>query len=336
VAETPWSPLGAGFNGAVFAIERFGGSIYAGGVFTSSGATPLNRVARYQTGTGWVAVGTGFDAAVRSLWVDGGFLYAAGDFTGKVARWNGSGWSTVDGGANSSVMALSSFHGEVMAGGSFTTVRATPVSATGVARYMATGIPWFFGFAWDQSTSEGADVVFRVEPVDGYAPLTYTWKKNGTPVASGPTGQGSTIYFNEKTLSIINAAATDSGYYDCLVSNACGAAAGGGGRLTVSGTSGIGTLVPIAGPVLAASPNPFSRATLISFRLPERSGAAIRIYDMRGRLVRQYPPRTFDAGTQSVPFDGRDGAGLVLPAGVYFVRLEAGALRAVQRIVLVR
>lgn len=57
----------------------------------------------------------------------------------------------------------------------------------------------------------------------GSPPFTYQWRRNGSPVANGPTGTGSTISgattFN---LVIVNARPTDGGLYTCLVTDPCG------------------------------------------------------------------------------------------------------------------
>ena len=59
----------------------------------------------------------------------------------------------------------------------------------------------------------------------GSGPFTFQWRKNGEPIAYGPTGTGSTIepgFFSPGQLIIQNAGASDAGTYDCVISNACG------------------------------------------------------------------------------------------------------------------
>lgn len=337
VPEAGWNPMGAGFNNTVYAVERYSGSTYAAGAFTASGATPLNRVARFvSAGSSWVAVGTGFDNTVRALWVDGGFLYAAGDFTGKVARWNGSSWAIVDGGTNGSTVALASFHGEVLAGGSFTTARASATPAVGVARFLATGIPWFVGFSWPQTVGEGGTATFRAEVADGYGPLTWTWRRNGVPLYPGGLPGGGAFYQNDPAVSLHALTLADSGYYDCTVSNACGGITGGGGQLTVTPVAGVGDAGAVAGLQLAAGPNPFSRAAEITFRLAEAVEARVRVFDARGRLLRELATAAGVVGAQRLEWDGRDGQGREVPSGIYFLRLEAGPLTAARRLVRLR
>jgi len=83
-----WSPMGAGFNDAVWTLAVLdlgdGPALYAGGDFTMSGDTAINHVARWD-GTAWQPVGTGTDGGVYALtaYPVGGVpaLIAAGQFS---------------------------------------------------------------------------------------------------------------------------------------------------------------------------------------------------------------------------------------------------------------
>lgn len=121
-----WSAMGSGFNGSVYTIERHNNITYAGGAFTLSGATAVNRVASFN-GTSWVALGTGMNGVVHALKSYGGFLYAGGSFTtaggvttGGLARWNGSTWAGPTGGNFlGTVYALEVHDDELIIGGDF-------------------------------------------------------------------------------------------------------------------------------------------------------------------------------------------------------------------------
>ncbi|MBL8874712.1 MAG: hypothetical protein JNM86_02830 [Phycisphaerae bacterium] len=53
--------------------------------------------------------------------------------------------------------------------------------------------------------------------------VQYRWRRNLVPLTDGPTGSGSTIVGSETAdLSVLSAHASDAGFYDCVVSNACG------------------------------------------------------------------------------------------------------------------
>jgi len=76
-------------NNYVFALAVSGGTLYAGGSFTSAGGGAANRIAQWD-GSSWSALGSGMDNSVFALGVSGGTLYAGGSFTavgGKVSAY---------------------------------------------------------------------------------------------------------------------------------------------------------------------------------------------------------------------------------------------------------
>ena len=78
-------------------------------------------------------------------------------------------------------------------------------------------------------------------------------------------------------------------------------------------------------------PNPFNPATRIRYALPHRAPVRLAVYDVRGRLVAVLLEADQSAGWHEVTFEA--GA---LQSGVYFYRLEAGALRAARPMLLLR
>jgi hypothetical protein len=142
-----WTPLGTGIdNEHVYDIEVFddgsGVDLYAGGVFTSAGNNPANKVARWD-GVQWSALAAGPGANVLDLMPSGGLLYAALWSSPGIAAWNGSSWSTPGGGVggvNAYVTGLAEFEGYVYATGPFTS--AGGVAANGIARYDPNAGTW--------------------------------------------------------------------------------------------------------------------------------------------------------------------------------------------------
>ena len=84
-----------------------------------------------------------------------------------------------------------------------------------------------------------------------------------------------------------------------------------------------------------ASGNPASGAATFAFVLDRRARAALRIYDLRGRLVRSLRRADLDAGAHRMVFDGRDDRGSRLAGGTYLARLtldrDAGSDGAVRK-----
>jgi predicted outer membrane repeat protein len=84
-------------------------------------------------------------------------------------------------------------------------------------------------------------------------------------------------------------------------------------------------------------PNPFNPRTTIRYELPEPSRVDLRIYDVAGRLVRiLVAAERQPAGTHAATWNGTDGAGRQVAAGLYFCRLEAGTFQATRRLLLLK
>lgn len=87
----------------------------------------------------------------------------------------------------------------------------------------------------------------------------------------------------------------------------------------------------------APRPNPFRAGTSLSYELPRAGAVTLRILDVGGRTVRTLAGgETQAAGPHEIAWDGRDGAGADLPAGIYFARLQADGRERTRRIALVR
>jgi hypothetical protein len=85
---------------------------------------------------------------------------------------------------------------------------------------------------------------------------------------------------------------------------------------------------PLAFGLDAAFPNPFTRATTLRFALPARADVRLDVFTTDGRRVASLVHGVRDAGAYVVSFEPRAS----LPAGVYFVRLSAGALERTRKI----
>jgi hypothetical protein len=83
-------------------------------------------------------------------------------------------------------------------------------------------------------------------------------------------------------------------------------------------------------------PNPFSRVTIIPFRLHGSGEATLSVHDVRGSHVRWVRSGFFLAGEHAAQWDGRDDAGHDVASGAYFCRLRSNGHEAVRKIMLVR
>jgi hypothetical protein len=92
-------------------------------------------------------------------------------------------------------------------------------------------------------------------------------------------------------------------------------------------------------------PNPFRPGAAgllaIPFRsqpaAPSAASARIRIYDVRGRMIRSLAsPAPASGGLGSVDWDGRDERGVEAAAGVYWIHVRAPGVDDARSVVLLR
>ncbi len=84
------------------------------------------------------------------------------------------------------------------------------------------------------------------------------------------------------------------------------------------------------------TPNPFSRAAELRFAVPQASPVSVEVFDVSGRLVRTLVSGALPAGEHAVRWDGANGAGHRVGAGVYFVRMSAPGFTQVRTVTLVQ
>ncbi len=92
---------------------------------------------------------------------------------------------------------------------------------------------------------------------------------------------------------------------------------------------------PVPGrPTLDAAPNPVtSGAAVLSLVLPRADTGSLRVFDVRGRLVRDLFAGPLDAGLHRFTWDGETASGRAAP-GVYFVRFASSDAEVNRKVVL--
>lgn len=85
-----------------------------------------------------------------------------------------------------------------------------------------------------------------------------------------------------------------------------------------------------------ARPNPFAGESEITFALPQAARAELRVYDVRGRLVRTLVNEPRAAGVYHERWDGRSEDGRTVSGGIYLVQFRAGGVTQTQRLLRLR
>lgn len=88
---------------------------------------------------------------------------------------------------------------------------------------------------------------------------------------------------------------------------------------------------------LSSTPNPFFRATNISYSLTGKErNVKLGIYNAAGALVKTFSNTPGTSGTYTVKWNGTDRGGRILPNGVYLCKLNAGQNTFTEKIMLLR
>jgi hypothetical protein len=109
--------------------------------------------------------------------------------------------------------------------------------------------------------------------------------------------------------------------------------------LTIFGEQSLGS--PIAAPdvgefTVRAAPNPFNPRVTIDLALPRAGEVDVRIYSVRGELVRTLHRGHLEAGSHRLVWQGRNDAGRPVGSGLYFCETVADGQTDVRRLTLIR
>ena len=85
-----------------------------------------------------------------------------------------------------------------------------------------------------------------------------------------------------------------------------------------------------------AVPNPFNPRTTISFAIADEGPVRLRIYDIRGRLVRTLVDEALTPDVYSFVWDGRDDRSGEVASGTYLYRLESAGREQTKKMLLLR
>lgn len=98
----------------------------------------------------------------------------------------------------------------------------------------------------------------------------------------------------------------------------------------------VGDTPPPVRLALWAVPNPFNPGTTIHYGVPHEGHVTIRIYDVRGAVVRTVLSGRREPGVYTEMWDGTDDRHDRVGSGVYFCRIETGGQSEVHKLVLLK
>jgi hypothetical protein len=87
---------------------------------------------------------------------------------------------------------------------------------------------------------------------------------------------------------------------------------------------------------VSAHPNPFNPSVAVEWTLPRPGLLAVKVYDVRGALVRTLHDGAVATASGRLVWDGADGEGRGVPSGLYFVETRAEGQVDVLKITLLR
>jgi len=97
-----------------------------------------------------------------------------------------------------------------------------------------------------------------------------------------------------------------------------------------------GDAIPTVYALYQNVPNPFNPTTTIRFDLPAGTKVTLKIFNVRGQLVRTLVDEDMSAGVKYVTWDGTDGVGGPVATGVYFYRVHAGEFNDTKKMILLK
>lgn len=88
---------------------------------------------------------------------------------------------------------------------------------------------------------------------------------------------------------------------------------------------------------LRCSPNPVKDFLIIQFQVPRKEIVSLEVYDVNGKRVKTLiKSQSQESGIYTTCWNKRNNNGVILPAGIYFIKLRDGSSALTRKIILVR
>jgi hypothetical protein len=93
---------------------------------------------------------------------------------------------------------------------------------------------------------------------------------------------------------------------------------------------------PTAGVLFEARPTVTGDFTQLAFKLPDAASVRCRVFDVRGRRVREIADGIFGAGLHEFTWDTRDDSARRVRSGVYLVQLQVNGSSSTRKVIVTR
>ncbi|MDZ4181792.1 MAG: T9SS type A sorting domain-containing protein, partial [Candidatus Cloacimonadaceae bacterium] len=102
------------------------------------------------------------------------------------------------------------------------------------------------------------------------------------------------------------------------------------------GTANDDDILPVYTLKASNYPNPFNPETTIAFSVPTTGKTDIKIYNLKGQLVRNLMSRDLAAGNHNVVWNGKDDNGAGVSSGLYFYRVTNNSKTITRKMLLAK
>ena len=83
-------------------------------------------------------------------------------------------------------------------------------------------------------------------------------------------------------------------------------------------------------------PNPFNSSTMISYNMDSPGEVTLKIFDVNGKLVREYSRSQNSGGTYYVHWNGRNNNGEKVASGIYLYAIENRGMSSSKKMILLK
>jgi predicted phage tail protein len=190
--------------------------------------------------------------------------------------------------------------GQYIPGTDFRTLYITPENVNDSIR-----------FVWDPASDvDGDNVQYRMIGYQGLEFLSmtaYTSDSFKTWALKDLVAETDTISVTEGSWNVI---ATDGQSFNTAIAI--------GGQLRVDGRQ----LIPDVLEIKQSYPNPFTSFTTIEYDVPSTQNVVLKIFNIRGQVVKTLVNEDKSPGYYSVVWDGTNDSGDAVSSGVYFCQMH--------------